>query len=44
MATPAPVALSRLQLTDFRNYRAASLDFDARLIAFVGVVGADHDV
>ncbi|AXS38980.1 DNA replication/repair protein RecF [Breoghania sp. L-A4] len=40
MATPAPVALSRLQLTDFRNYRAASLDFDARLIAFVGDNGA----
>ena len=40
MATPAPVTLSRLQLTDFRNYEAVSVDISARLIAFVGENGA----
>lgn len=36
MSDPVPVALSRLALTDFRNYSATSVQLDSRMIAFVG--------
>ncbi|MFS8183699.1 DNA replication/repair protein RecF [Pseudovibrio denitrificans] len=40
MSDPVPVALSRLALTDFRNYSAASVELNSRMIAFVGDNGA----
>ncbi len=40
MAEPSPVALSRLSLTDFRNYTSLSLEPGSRMVAFVGENGA----
>ncbi|KZL19517.1 DNA replication and repair protein RecF [Pseudovibrio axinellae] len=40
MSDPVPVALSRLALTDFRNYSAASVELGSRMVAFVGNNGA----
>ncbi|QUS55913.1 DNA replication/repair protein RecF [Pseudovibrio brasiliensis] len=40
MSDPVPVALSRLALTDFRNYSAVSVELNSRMIAFVGDNGA----
>lgn len=43
MAAPvarASVTISRLQLTDFRNYAAVAVDIGARLVAFIGENGA----
>ncbi|MDJ0933624.1 DNA replication/repair protein RecF [Breoghania sp.] len=37
---PDPVRLTRLSLTDFRNYTAATLDIEARLVALTGNNGA----
>lgn len=40
MTNPASVILSRLQLTDFRNYESVSVAISSRLVAFVGENGA----
>ena len=40
MSNPVPAALSRLVLTDFRNYGTASVQLESQMLAFVGNNGA----